>query len=104
MEIRLQKYLSDCGIASRRKSEELILQGRVSVNNKIITELGTKIDDEKDEVKYCGKLVQKLHKNYIYVLLNKPIGYVSTVTDQFDRDTVLDIVKIEGRRIVPDGR
>jgi 23S rRNA pseudouridine2605 synthase len=103
MEIRLQKYLADCGIASRRKSEELILQGKVSVNGKIITELGTKIDDEKDEVKYCGKKVEKINKNHVYILLNKPIGYVSTVIDQFDRDTVLDLVKID-RRIVPVGR
>ena len=101
MEIRLQKYLAECGIASRRKSEELILNGKVSVNNKIITELGTKIDDEKDEVKYCGNIVKKQNKNHIYILLNKPIGYVSTVTDQFERDTVLDLVKIPNRRIVP---
>jgi len=103
MEIRLQKYLAECGIASRRKSEELILNGKVSVNNKIITELGTKIDDEKDEVKYCGNIVKKQNKNHIYILLNKPIGYVSTVVDQFNRDTVLDLVRVD-RRIVPVGR
>jgi 23S rRNA pseudouridine2605 synthase len=103
MEVRLQKYLAECGIASRRKSEELILQGRVTVNGKIITELGTKIDTDKDEVKYCGKKVENLNQNHVYILLNKPIGYVSTVTDQFDRDTVLDLVKVN-RRIVPVGR
>lgn len=104
MEIRLQKYLADCGIASRRKSEELILQGKVMVNNKVITELGTKIDDEKDEVKYCGKVIQKQNDKPVYILLNKPIGYVTTVTDQFDRDTVLDLVNIPGKRVVPVGR
>ena len=104
MEIRLQKYLADCGIASRRKSEELILAGKVSVNGKVVTELGTKVDTEKDEVKYNGKLIKDDKKNFVYVLLNKPIGYVSTVVDQFDRDTVLDIIHIPGRRLVPVGR
>ncbi len=83
MEIRLQKFLASSGIASRRKSEELILQGKIEVNGEIITELGTKIDDEKDEVKYNGKAVKNLNKDYVYILLNKPIGYVSTAKDQF---------------------
>ncbi len=103
MEIRLQKYLADCGIASRRKSEELISQGRVSVNGRIVTELGTKIDTEKDEVKYLGKLIKPQNTEKIYILLNKPIGYVTTITDQFDRPTVLDLVKVD-KRIVPVGR
>ena len=102
MEIRLQKYLADCGIASR-KSEELISQGRVSVNGRIVTELGTKIDTEKDEVKYLGKLIKPQNTEKIYILLNKPIGYVTTITDQFDRPTVLDLVKVD-KRIVPVGR
>ena len=100
MEVRLQKYLADCGIASRRKSEELISQGKVTVNNKIITELGTKIDSEKDEVKFLGKVVRPQNTDKIYILLNKPIGYVTTITDQFNRPTVLDLVKIN-KRIVP---
>ena len=103
MEIRLQKYLADCGIASRRKSEELILQGNVKVNNKIVKELGTKIDTEKDEVKYLGNVVKPQNLDKIYILLNKPIGYVTTITDQFDRPTVLDLVKVN-KRIVPVGR
>jgi len=73
MEVRLQKYLADCGVASRRKSEELILQGKVIVNHKIVKELGTKIDPEKDEVKYLGKVLQPQNKEHIYILLNKPI-------------------------------
>ena len=101
MEVRLQKYLADCGIASRRKAEELISGGKVQVNDKVICELGTKIDTDKDIIKYCGKVVKKLNKDHVYILLNKPIGYVSTVTDQFERDTVLDLVKIPNRRIVP---
>jgi len=101
--IRLQKYLAECGVASRRKAEELILQGKISVNGKIITELGTKIDSDKDEVKYCNKVIKKDNDNHVYILLNKPIGYVSTVKDQFNRDTVLDLVKVN-KRIVPVGR
>lgn len=100
MEIRLQKFLAECGIASRRKSEELILQGKVRVNGKIVTELGTKIDDEKDLVEFDGKQVKKTNQEHIYILLNKPIGYVTTAKDQFNRDTVMDLVKVN-RRVVP---
>lgn len=102
MEVRLQKYLADCGIASRRKCEELIMQGKVEVNNKKVTELGTKINPQKDQVKYNGKIVKEENEK-LYILLNKPIGYVTTVKDQFSRDTVLDLVKIN-KRIVPVGR
>ena len=101
-EIRLQKYLASCGIASRRKCEELILAGKIEVNGIIITELGTKIDPKFDEIRYNGKVV-KPEDEYIYILLNKPIGYVTTAKDQFGRDTVLDLIKIN-RRIVPVGR
>ena len=100
MEVRLQKYLADCGIASRRKSEELILQGTVKVNNKIVKELGTKIDTDKDEVKYLGKVIEPQNLNKIYILLNKPIGYVTTSDEQFGRDKVLDLVKVK-ERVVP---
>ena len=102
MEVRLQKYLADCGIASRRKCEELIMQGKVEVNNKKVTELGTKINPQKDQVKYNGKIVKEENEK-LYILLNKPIGYVTTVKDQFSRDTVLDLVKVN-KRIVPVGR
>ena len=100
-EIRLQKYLAECGIASRRKCEEFILQGKVEVNGKVVTELGTKVNSN-DEVKYNGKIVTQ-QEEHIYILLNKPIGYVTTVKDQFKRDTVLDLVKVN-TRIVPVGR
>ncbi len=103
MEVRLQKYLADCGIASRRKAEELILQGKVMINNRIVKELGTKVDSEKDEVKFSGRVVKPQNDEHIYILLNKPIGYVTTLTDQFDRPTVLDLVKVS-KRIVPVGR
>ena len=102
-EIRLQKYLADCGIASRRKCEELILQGKVQVNGKPIIELGTKINPEKDVVEFENKIINNENKKYVYILLNKPIGYVTTAKDQFGRDTVLDLVKVK-ERIVPVGR
>ena len=101
MEERLQKYLADCGIASRRKCEELILNGKVEVNGVIVTTLGTKVTD-KDKIKYNGKEVKKVEEK-VYILLNKPIGYVTTVKDQFNRDTVLDLIKCN-KRIVPVGR
>ena len=101
-EMRLQKYLASCGVASRRKCEELILDGKVGVNGNVVTELGTKINPEKDEVKYNGNVV-KLEEEKIYILLNKPIGYVTTAKEQFGRDMVLDLVKVN-KRIVPVGR
>ena len=101
-EIRLQKYLADCGIASRRKAEELIKDGKITVNNTVITQLGTKIDQKKDVVKYNNKIVKQT-SDYVYILLNKPIGYVTTVKDQFNRDSVLDLVKTN-KRLVPVGR
>ena len=102
MEERLQKYLANSGVASRRKCEEYILQGKVKVNNKIITELGTKINPEKDKVTFERKEVKKENKK-VYILLNKPIGYVTTAEEQFGRDKVLDLVKVK-ERIVPVGR
>lgn len=101
-EERLQKFLANSGIASRRKCEEYILKGKVSVNGKIIDELGTKINPDKDVVKYNGKIVKKTDKK-VYILLNKPIDYVTTVKDQFDRQTVLDLIDIP-EKVVPVGR
>lgn len=101
-EVRLQKYLAEAGIASRRKCEEYILQGRVKVNNKIVTELGTKVNLEKDEIFFDERKVEIVANN-VYILLNKPIGYVTTAKDQFGRDTVLNLVKVK-ERIVPVGR
>ena len=100
--IRLQKYMAEAGIASRRKAEELILERKVKVNGKIVDELGIKIVPNKDIVEYNGKKVV-LEKEYVYILLNKPIGYVTTVKDQFNRDSILDLVKTN-KRIVPVGR
>ena len=101
-EIRLQKYIADCGITSRRKAEELIKQGKIKVNGQIVYELGTKINPQKDMVLYQDKKIQEKQKN-VYILLNKPIGYVTTVKDQFKRPSVLDLVKVK-QRVVPVGR
>lgn len=102
-EIRLQKFLAEAGIASRRKCEEYITQGRVKVNGSIVTELGTKVNTSRDKVEVDGKIVENQNNNKVYILLNKPIGYVTTVDDQFGRDTVMDLVKVK-ERIVPVGR
>lgn len=102
-EIRLQKYMAECGVASRRKCEELISQGKVKVNEKIVTELGTKINPDKDKVFFNGKTLKYEDDEKVYILLNKPIGYVTTVKDQFSRDTVLDLIKTN-KRVVPVGR
>lgn len=102
-EIRLQKYLANCGVASRRKCEEYIQEGLVKVNGNVVTELGTKINPEKDTIMFKDNIIQKSDGKHVYILLNKPIGYVTTAKDQFGRDTVLDLVKID-KRIVPVGR
>lgn len=102
--IRLQKFLADCGVASRRKCEEYILQGKVKVNDEVVTTLGTKVNPEVDKVYYKEKLIDQRANKYIYLLLNKPIGYVTTAKDQFHRNTVLDLIKGVNQRVVPVGR
>lgn len=101
-DIRLQKYLANQGICSRRKAEEYILQGQVKVNGEVVCELGTKINPNKDEVIFKGNKVGNVDKK-VYILLNKPIGYVTTTRDQFGRDTVLDLVHVK-EKIMPVGR
>ena len=103
MEIRLQKYLADAGIASRRKSEELILAGRISVNGDVVTELGVKVDDKKDKVTFDGNPVS-IDSKLVYIMLNKPVGYVTTVKDQFNRPAVVDLLKGVKERVFPVGR
>lgn len=100
---RLQKYMADCGVASRRKAEELILKGLVGVNGETVTELGTKIDPERDEITFKGRII-KPEKKKVYIMLNKPEGYVTTAKDQFGRPTVLDLIKDVKERLVPVGR
>lgn len=102
MEERLQKYLAECGVASRRKCEELIEAGKVKVNGVVVTELGTKITPNKDKVELNGKVVDMEKK--VYVLLNKPVGYVTTLSDERDRPTVMELLKDIKEKIVPVGR
>ena len=100
--IRLQKYIAMAGVASRRKAEELIRNGFVTVNGKIVTEMGTKVN-KNDIVEVCGERA-KLEENKVYIMLNKPKGYVTTVKDQFSRKTVLDLLDGIKERIYPVGR
>ncbi len=103
MEERLQKILSAAGVTSRRKAEQLIVEGRVTVNGKVITELGTKADFERDHIKVDGKLIRETAE-HIYIVLNKPDSVVSTVSDPERRTTVLDLLKGLKTRVYPVGR
>ena len=103
MEERLQKYLSSCGVDSRRACEKLIAQGRVQVNGQVVTIQGTKIDPAVDQVTVDGKKVT-IEEKSIYVLLNKPVGYVSTVKDPQNRPTVIDLLQDVQERVFPVGR
>lgn len=103
--VRLQKFIAMSGIASRRAAETMIEEGRVAVNGKKVTEQGIKVEIGADNVVVDGEPVKIKNKNY-YIMLNKPIGYVSTVSDQFERPTVVDLVKkdLGNVRIFPVGR
>jgi len=100
---RLQKIIAAAGIASRRKAEELIAAGHVQVNGKVVTELGTKADVEQDHIRVNGKLLQGAQRQ-VYLLLNKPKGYVTTAHDPEGRPTVMNLVKRLGSRVYPVGR
>lgn len=104
--IRLNKFIASSGFTARRKADELIKSGRVAVNSKVVTGLGTKIKPETDIVRVDGELIKppsEKKQKYIYILLNKPAGYVTTTSDEKNRPTVLDLVKIR-QRIYPVGR
>lgn len=100
---RLQKIIASAGIVSRRKAEELITTGRVQVNGQVVTELGTKADAEKDHIRVDGKLIKGAQRN-VYLMMNKPKGYVTTVSDPEHRPTVMDLVRGIGGRVYPVGR
>lgn len=101
--MRLNKYLSKCGVASRRKADRLIQQGRVSINGEKIAELGVIIDENRDEVSIDGKMVT-LPPEPVYVMLNKPRGFVTSLKDEYGRKTVTELVKNVGQRVYPVGR
>lgn len=101
--IRLNRYIANAGISSRRKADELIVAGVVTVNGEVITELGTKVDPYKDEVRYNGERLKR--EKLVYVLLNKPKDYITTTDDPQERRTVMDLVaKASKERIYPVGR
>jgi len=100
---RLQKIIAAAGIVSRRKAETLIASGHVQVNGKVVTELGSKADPEQDHIRVDGKLLQGPER-FTYVALNKPKGYVTTVSDEKKRPTVMDLVKKVKGRVYPVGR
>ncbi len=102
MEIRLQKYLADCKIASRRKCEEYIQSGLVKVNGKLVKELGTKVDPQKDIVLFENKKVTQ--EKFLYLILHKPKDYISTKDDPEKRKTVFDIIPKEYAHLNPVGR
>jgi 23S rRNA pseudouridine2605 synthase len=103
MEERLQKILARAGVASRRKAEELIVEGRVSVNGQTVTELGSKADLDLDHIKVDGKLLRP-PKHLVYIALNKPKGVVTTAHDPEGRQTVMDLVRGVKERVYPVGR
>ena len=100
--IRLQKHLSECGIASRRKAEELIAAGKVKINGHI-AEIGARVDPKRDKVTVRGKAVVPVNEK-VYIMLNKPRGFVTTMSDELGRKTVSDLVADAGARIFPVGR
>jgi 23S rRNA pseudouridine2605 synthase len=100
---RLQKIIAAAGIASRRKAEELISSGRVQVNGQVIIELGTKADPETDHIRVDGKLLHGAQR-HVYLLLNKPKGYVTTMSDPEKRPTVMDLIRGVKGRVYPVGR
>ena len=101
--MRLQKYMALCGVASRRKSEKMILEERVKVNGKVVNELGTIVDPNRDVVVVDNKKI-KLEEKKIYIMLNKPVGYVTTVKDEYNRKKVIDLIRGIDERIYPIGR
>ncbi|MBP3630746.1 MAG: rRNA pseudouridine synthase [Clostridia bacterium] len=102
--MRINKFLSTCGVASRRKADDIILAGRISVNGKVITELSTDIDENNDRVFLDGKRVQYT-SNYIYLMLYKPKGCITSLSDEKGRKTVMDFIPEKYRPYVkPVGR
>ena len=100
--VRLQKFLAESGVASRRKSEELIAEGKVKVNGKVAS-IGDKINPKKDTVTVSGKKIVK-RKEFTYILLHKPRGFITTMSDEMDRKCVAELIKDVPVRVYPVGR
>lgn len=103
VEERLQKVLAQAGVDSRRKCEELIVSGRVEVNDVLVTKLGTKVDPEQDVIKVDGKVINRPHR-HVYIMLNKPKGVITSVTDPHGRKVVMDFLQDVNERVFPIGR
>ena len=101
-ELRIQKYIAECGVCSRRKAEELIMSGKVKVNNSLAT-IGQKINPFKDKVFVSGKLIKKT-KEKRYIMLHKPRGFVTTMSDEFDRKCITMLIEDVNERVYPVGR
>src|SRR5437879_253066 len=100
---RLQKIIAAAGVASRRKAEELIAAGHVQVNGQVVSQLGSKADPETDHIRVNGKLLHGSQR-HVYLLLNKPKGYVTTTNDPENRPTVMDLIRGVKGRVYPVGR
>ena len=102
--MRINKYLAECGLASRRASEQIIIAGRIKLNGKIVTDLATDVSED-DFVTVDGKRAEPIHK-HIYLMLNKPKGYITTTSDEKGRKTVMDLLdkKFANKRVFPIGR
>lgn len=103
MYMRLAKFIACSGIASRRRAEKLIKEGRITINSQVVCDMGVKIDPDKDQIACDGQIITN-NSNNIYILLNKPSGYISSVNDPQGRPTVLDLVRDIKERIYPVGR
>ncbi len=101
--VRLQKYLSECGVASRRKAEDLILAGKVKVNGKPAS-IGDKVDPARDTVVIAGKKIKKTNKKNTYIMLHKPRGFITTLSDEMGRKCVAQLIEDVGTRVYPVGR
>ncbi len=103
--MRINKFLASCGVASRRNSEQYVLEGRVKVNGKVVTALATEINVDNDTVTLDGRTVS-LPKNHIYLMMNKPKGFICTVSDDRERKTVIDLLpeNFKSKRVFPIGR
>lgn len=102
--VRIQKYIADCGVTSRRKAEMMVREGRVTINGEVVMELGTKVDPYNDVVMVDGSVADLNAVSPVYLMLHKPRGFVTTLTDPEGRQTVMDLVKEVNERIYPIGR
>lgn len=103
MQIRLNKFLAQAGVASRREVDKMIAGGKIKVNGRVIQVLGYKIDDEKDRVEVEGKKIER-EEGQVYLMINKPPGYLVTLKDRFQRPTIKQLLPSLGKRIFPVGR